>query len=248
MFGWRGTVLLLLGMVGWILVAAVAGMVAAFLLALASGMARGLFSLDLAPGPIAYVLTVTGAFQATLLAAAARQGRRLGDGDRRTGLGAGPVRRKGAVALLSLLMLLWAALMIVLIHVFPALRDYVRSVTPDVLAGAGNAGPLVAAARIGLIALLAPLAEEMFFRGWLWEALRRRGRGEAATMVLTALPWLLLHGLDSPGRIPFLIPAAVLLSLARRMGGSVRASLAAHVMNNGSVVLVQTLGRLAGGE
>ena len=248
MSGWRGTVLLLLGTAGGIAAAAAAGLVAAFLLAVGSGIARGVFAAVPEPGPMVYVLSATCVFQGTLLALAACLGRRLGDGDRCSGLGAGPVRRNGTVALLAASMLAWAALMILLVQTFPALRDYMRSVTPDVLAGAGNAGPLVAVSRLVLIALLAPLAEELFFRGWLWEALRRRGRGETATMALTALPWLLLHGLDALGRIPFLIPAAVFLSLARRAGGGVRASLAVHVANNGAIALFQTLARLAGGE
>jgi hypothetical protein len=94
------------------------------------------------------------------------------------------------------------------------------------------------------VAVLAPVSEELFFRGWMWEALRQRGYAVVTTGFLSAVPWLLLHGIDSPGRILFLIPAALIFSLARYVGGSVLASLAPHMTNNLAAVLVPLIGGL----
>lgn len=55
--------------------------------------------------------------------------------------------------------------------------------------------------------------------------------------VLTRLGWVAL----------MLAPVVVLLSLARELGGSVRASLAVRVMNNGLAAAALIAGRLAGG-
>jgi membrane protease YdiL (CAAX protease family) len=63
---------------------------------------------------------------------------------------------------------------------------------------------------------------------------------------VTALPWLLLHGLDSPARVVFLIPAAVVFSLARHQGGGVLASLIVHVTNNTAAVAMQAIAVLVG--
>jgi membrane protease YdiL (CAAX protease family) len=102
-------------------------------------------------------------------------------------------------------------------------------------------GPDIVALKVALVVGLAPVSEELFFRGWLWEAFRRRGLAIFTTACLTSLPWLLLHGLDAPGRILFLIPAAVVISFARHLGHSVFASLAVHVANNGAAMLLQVL-------
>jgi hypothetical protein len=128
----------------------------------------------------------------------------------------------------------------------PALREFAKSVTPDIMARLGEGGPLAVLMKVTLALILAPLSEELFFRGWLWEALRRRNHAVLTTACVTALPWLLLHGLDAPARIVFLIPAAVVFSLARHRGGGVLASLIVHVTNNTTAVLMQAIAVLVG--
>ena len=74
--------------------------------------------------------------------------------------------------------------------------------------------------------------------------LRGRGHAVAMTACLTAIPWLLLHALDSPARVLLLLPAAVVFSLARDVGDSVLASLSVHVVNNLAAVGMQILSKL----
>jgi membrane protease YdiL (CAAX protease family) len=43
---------------------------------------------------------------------------------------------------------------------------------------------------------LAPIAAELFFRGWLWFGLRR-GWGTVPVVIVTAMAWLGLHFIDA---------------------------------------------------
>jgi membrane protease YdiL (CAAX protease family) len=239
----RGTVFLLLGMLAWV----AAGFAGALVAAAAAGIFRIWFGAETLPevSELGYVLIATAVFQGILLLAALRQGRLADDGDRCAGLGAGPIQRQSAVALLCAAMVVWLIGFMSVMQAVPALRDFAKSVTPDVLSDLGHGGAAAAVSQMLLVAIFAPLSEELFFRGWLWEGLRRRGQTVGTTACLTAIPWLLLHGLDAPGRILFLIPAALIFSVARHVGGSVRASLAVHVTNNGVAVLAQVISMLA---
>jgi membrane protease YdiL (CAAX protease family) len=243
--GRRSTLPLLLGMLAWI----VAGFAGAILAASVFGFAAVLsgFPVDLSrPHNLILVLVGAGGFQGTLLWGAVWQGQRAGGGNWRVGTGFWPVSRPSLVTGLCALMFGWLITFLLLLASIPALREFARSVTPEVLAGGLNGNVAAILARLVLIAILAPLSEELFFRGWLWEALWRRGYAPVTTACLTAIPWLLLHGIDSIWRVLVLVPAAVIFSVARHLGGSVRASLAVHMTNNGAAVAVQTLAALFG--
>lgn len=246
--GPRGTIFLLLGMMAWVVAGLAGAVVAAAILGAGSMLLRRFLGLAFVPEPgkLVYVLIAATAFQGTLLLGALRQGRRAGGGDRCAGLGIRPIMHAGRVALLCSVMVIWLMAFILLTAALPALRDFAKSVTPDVLSGLGEGGPVTIALRLALVVVLAPVSEELFFRGWLWEALRQRGHAIIATAVLTVIPWLLLHGIDSPGRMLFLVPAAVVFSLARHQGGGVLASLAVHVTNNATAVSMQAISALFG--
>jgi uncharacterized protein len=248
--GQRSTIFLLLGMAAWIAAGFAGAFVAAGVVGVVTGVLRGVLQSDMipAPSPLGYVLIGATGFQGTLLLAALRQGRRAGNGNWRAGAGFLPIQRKPLIALLCALMFGWLLVFLTLMAAIPALREFAKSVTPQVLSGTGNDTAAVVIPRILLIAILAPVSEELFFRGWLWEASRRRGHTPAVTACLTAVPWLLLHGIDAPGRILVLIPAALIFSFARHVAGSVRGSLAVHMTNNTAAVLMQTLAALFGHE
>lgn len=79
--------------------------------------------------------------------------------------------------------------------------------------------------------LLAPLAEEMLFRGWLWTGLRRSWPGFACT-VATGLIWILTHFAEGPVKMAILAPVALLLGLARQSSASWRGPLLLHLALN----------------
>ncbi len=94
-------------------------------------------------------------------------------------------------------------------------------------------------------ACLVPLAEEIFFRGALYGALRRSGRSAAVTAVVTSLGFAVSH-LDPRLWLPIVFVAA-LLGFLRAATGSLLPCLALHVGFN-SVTVVAAVSGLASTE
>ena len=76
-----------------------------------------------------------------------------------------------------------------------------------------------------LLALLvmAPVAEELFFRGWLWERLRSRW-SEPVVGLVTGCLFAAAHHYAAP----LILPAAAALTLVRTHCGGLRASMLLH--------------------
>ncbi|HTW72188.1 MAG TPA: CPBP family intramembrane glutamic endopeptidase [Acetobacteraceae bacterium] len=233
----------------WLLAAEFAAWAASFVIVFCLVVARSVADRHAAPGwvppPLAYALPGTVALQATLLFADLRQGRIFGRGSLAAGLGAGPVQRRRLIALLVVLMIASVLTYIIVLTRFQSVANFIaRDATPTpVLAMTG--GPALIVVRVLLIAFLAPIAEELFFRGWFWTALRRYW-SVWPTALCTGGIWLALHALEGAVRVPILLPAAILLSLARHYGGSVRASIPLHIANNLTAVAIQIAAVMAG--
>lgn len=91
-------------------------------------------------------------------------------------------------------------------------------------------GPLVAQGAITAGALLvAPVVEELMFRGYLWEVLRRVGGAPTAWLVTSAL-FAAIHG--EPERVLGTLPGALLLGWLRLASGSVAPGIVAHFAYN----------------
>jgi len=84
-------------------------------------------------------------------------------------------------------------------------------------------------------AVIAPIVEEMYFRGRLLDALETRiGRGWAAT--ISSLAFAAIHGL--PAFLPaYVVFAFALIALRRRTGG-LAAPIFAHMINNAFALLI----------
>jgi hypothetical protein len=226
----------------WLLAGVAASYCVPFLLGFISGLSQALARADGATGwrmtPLIYSLAATVALQATVLLADYRQGRMLGNGDIMFGLGAGPARRPDFIVVLAVLMVAWVCVYLAALIHFQGLASSVSTGLPAALAAQMSGRPIVLAIRLVLIVAVAPVAEELFFRGWLWTALRQSWNAWPTALVTAGL-WLVVHALDGPVRMVILLPQAILLSLARHYGGSVRASLPIHVVNNVTVVGIQ---------
>ena len=195
------------------------------------------------PDLLFYTVLATAALQATLLAAGLRQGRSAGGGDLALGLGAAPMRRRRLIVVFAGLMIAWVVGYAMALIRFQAFNVYVATRVPAVLTLPVSPSPVLLTIMLLLALAAAPAAEELFFRGWLWTALRRCW-GVWPTALCTAGLWLAIHALDGPVRVLILLPTAILLSLARHYGGSVRASLLVHVVNNSTAVVIQLAARL----
>jgi hypothetical protein len=83
----------------------------------------------------------------------------------------------------------------------------------------------------GLI-VAAPIAEEMFFRGWLFSGLYHRTRSAKAAVWATAILWALLHVSQGWVKVAALLPAGLLLGAMRLKTGSLWPTLAGHMAAN----------------
>jgi uncharacterized protein len=102
------------------------------------------------------------------------------------------------------------------------------TITEDL--GAGHSTVALIAVTF-VVTVCAPLAEEFFFRGYFYGALRRMGVLPAAA--LTGLAFGTVHVFGSP--IAFIVPLALLgmgLALLREYTGSLYPGIALHCINN----------------
>jgi membrane protease YdiL (CAAX protease family) len=116
------------------------------------------------------------------------------------------------------------------------------SAVGDVFAGM-RAGPLAAAGVALVVVLLAPLCEEIVYRGLLWGALERHAPPRWVPFVVTTLLFALAH-LEFT-RTPLLFVVALPIALARLHTGRLTASVIAHQVNNllpGVVLALTVLG------
>jgi membrane protease YdiL (CAAX protease family) len=91
--------------------------------------------------------------------------------------------------------------------------------------------PIAMALSFVMIVLLAPLVEELVFRGWIFGALRARWSARA-TVLATAFLFAIVH-LDASGLYPIavLLPGFV-LSVLRERTGNVKAAVFGHAVYN----------------
>ena len=93
-------------------------------------------------------------------------------------------------------------------------------------------------------ALLAPICEELFFRGYLMGAFARAGRGKA--VAAAALLFAAAHGVDAAFLPRFLF--GCLLGLMARRTGSILASMLMHGCYNAAVLMIGFSGVSLGGS
>jgi membrane protease YdiL (CAAX protease family) len=101
-----------------------------------------------------------------------------------------------------------------------------------------SAEALLASAGTGLRVMfflvvtgLAPVSEELFFRGWLWDSLRRSW-GLLPVVIVTALLWVAGHLVGDREALGRLAIVAILVCCARHFCGSIRASIIVHGFHN----------------
>lgn len=168
------------------------------------------------------VLTV----DAVLIPVAIVKARSIGNGDARRGLGFLPVARLPLIVVLA-----------VVVAAFGALRSYALfKIRPDLFYEYASVTPWISVVHAVAVVIVAPVAEELFFRGWMWNGLRRHW-GALPTALLTTGFWLLLHVDRGIAAVLGLLPLALLIILARQVGNSVRATIPLHIIYNLVVTL-----------
>ena len=132
----------------------------------------------------------------------------------------------------------------------PATWLYQSIVGPDATSAVGGiyegvrtAWPLAVTVLL-LVVVIAPICEEVVFRGLLWGALEQRWGPVAAAMVST--PVFALAHLE-PQRAPLLLVVAIPIALARLYSGSLWGGIIAHQITNllpGIVMMLSLLGMM----
>jgi membrane protease YdiL (CAAX protease family) len=242
MRGPEGTLTLLVMALVWFILAAVlaTAATAAIMFALHPS-AR--FNFD----ETAFVLLLAPMTQLFLVLGCLRRGKRVGEGSLREGLAWLPIRRRLDVALLTGFAAVLAIGHVALVVSVPAYRNFFEHSKTSIPMPdqSGLATAAYAAWVLGVVVIGAAVSEELFFRGWLWVGLSRWW-GVSVTAPVTGCLWLMAHISDGGWRrVLALVPAMVLISLARALGGSVRASMAVHMANNAILSAVLIAGRFA---
>jgi membrane protease YdiL (CAAX protease family) len=102
------------------------------------------------------------------------------------------------------------------------------SAVGDVFGGL-RAGPVAAVGVALVVVLLAPLCEEIVYRGLLWGAVSQRW-GRWAALIVSTVVFAIAH-LEWT-RIPLLLIVALPIGLARLYAGNLTASIVAHQVTN----------------
>jgi uncharacterized protein len=113
--------------------------------------------------------------------------------------------------------------------------------------GGVRAGPALALVVFVIVVVVAPLCEEIVYRGLLWGAVERLGAHRWWALGITTVVFALAH--FELTRTPLLLFVAIPIALARLYSGRLLASVVAHGVNNllpGISLVLMLLGVLPG--
>ena len=82
------------------------------------------------------------------------------------------------------------------------------------------------------IVIAAPLAEELFFRGFLFEGIRYARLGAIGAVVITSLLWAVIHLQYGPYEITTVFILGLILGVARLVTGSIYIPIVMHALVN----------------
>ncbi len=102
---------------------------------------------------------------------------------------------------------------------------------------------LLVATIVTNLVLLAPLSEELVFRGWLYTGLRQRF-GFWPSFLVTTLAFAAIHWDPNHRRILLVLPLAVALGLLREIAGSIKPTILLHGCYN-LIIVALTLASTA---
>jgi membrane protease YdiL (CAAX protease family) len=221
--------------IGWFLLA---GLGAPFVAGLVLGIAKAAFQWQQTPAFRLLLLSVAGAAGSIALSAVSiARAKAVGDGDARRGLGLAPIAKLPIIVALAIVVVAYAALV-----------NYAAYKThPQQFFQTSSVSPWLILFNVLAVGLLAPVAEEFFFRGWLWTGLRQHWNA-LATALVTSTIWLLghlevSHVQQMLAKVTLLVPVAFILCVARQVGKSVKATILLHAVYNvaGSTSLIVLL-------
>lgn len=88
------------------------------------------------------------------------------------------------------------------------------------------------------VGVLAPIFEELFFRGFIFKGLERSFLGPHGTIWLTSIVFASIHLQYSIGVMLLIIPMGLLLGYSRYYSGSLLVPIGIHILNNTVAILL----------
>lgn len=126
----------------------------------------------------------------------------------------------------------WLGIMLALALLWDAVTYlFGRSVIPDFMLAAYRSAGFAPLFWLALV-VAAPLAEEVFFRGFLFEGIRHTRLGASGAVLLTSLAWALVHVQYDSYEIGTVFVLGLILAVARLRTNSLYTTIAMHALVN----------------
>ena len=126
----------------------------------------------------------------------------------------------------------WLSIMLALVLLWDAVTYLLdRSVIPDFMVQAYRSAGSAPLFWLALV-VAAPLAEEVFFRGFLFEGIRHTRLGGSGAVLLTSLGWALVHVQYDSYEISTVFVLGLMLAIARLRTNSLYTTIAMHALIN----------------
>lgn len=106
-----------------------------------------------------------------------------------------------------------------------------RPVIPEFMLRAYQTAHVVPLLWLAIV-FAAPLAEELFFRGFLFEGIRYTHLGAIGAVAITSLLWAVIHLQYGPYEITTVFILGLILGIARLITGSIYTPIAMHAVVN----------------
>ena len=134
--------------------------------------------------------------------------------------------------------LLYTVLLAILLDGVSSAAGY--AVVPDWMKGIYRSAVFVPLLLVAIV-IVAPVLEELLFRGFLFEGMRHSRLGDPGTIVLASLAWACVHLQYEWFYIGQIFALGVLLGVARVRTGSVATPMVMHSLANGMASLQMVL-------
>lgn len=126
----------------------------------------------------------------------------------------------------------WSLVVLVFIGCFDALTFLIgRPVVPEFMTSAYTTAYFAPLLWLAFV-IVAPLSEEVFFRGFLFKGIENSRLGAVGAAITTSLVWSILHIQYDIYSMFVLFAGGLLLALARVRSNSLYAPIAMHILQN----------------
>ncbi len=144
-------------------------------------------------------------------------------------------------------MLGWTGLSIILVYAGDFVTSYSgRPTVPDVIVHAYETAIVVPLFWFAVV-VAAPLFEEVFFRGFLFEGFRRSRLGSVGAAAVTTTAWTVIHLQYDAFELSLVFALGIFLSIARIVSRSLYVPFFLHAIMN-LIATIQTMLAATGGD